>query len=175
GGCRERSGKVWEAFAARDRRSFGQRMRRLWEWAASNVKGAWLLEQVEKFCKRKEEYGRAYDHPGGHRTSNMLDRVMRGMNRYFEDCQHLHGSAARCGGHCRPWALLHTFGPGHEARAWANQGWRGPAERLNEHRYHDHWLQNLFGLRFPRRLPPPKPPAPQSVTVGKNAVGAPPL
>jgi len=140
----ELSGKVWEAFVAPDRRSFSQRMRRLWEWAVSNVKGAWLLEQVEKFCKRKREYAEAYDHPGGHRTSNMLDRVMRSMNRYFEDCQHLHGGKEACERHCRAWALLFNFRPWHPATARANQDWRSPAERLNEHRYHDHWLQNLL-------------------------------
>jgi hypothetical protein len=140
----ELSKRVWEAFAASCRRSFGQRMRRLWEWAVANVKGAWLLEQVEKVCRRKGEYGLAYDHPGGHRTSNMLDRVMRSMSRYFEDCQHLHGSAQACERHCRAWALLFNFRPWHQATARANGGWRSPAERLNQHRYHDDWLQNLL-------------------------------
>src|SRR5262249_45350522 len=72
---------------------------------------AWLLEQVEKLCGRSKEYGAAYAHPGGHRTSNMLDRVMRGMSRYFEDGQHLHGSGAACGRHVRAWALLQNFRP----------------------------------------------------------------
>jgi hypothetical protein len=140
----ELSKKVWEAFAAPDRRGFGQRMRRLWEWAVANVKGAWLLEQVQKVCKRKQEYGLAYSHPGGHRTSNMLDRVMRSMSRYFDDCQHLHGSKEACELHCRAWALLFNFRPWHKATERANEGWRSPAERLNQHRYHEDWLQNLL-------------------------------
>ena len=53
--------------------------------------GIKLLEQVERLCGRSQEYAAAYSHPGGHRTSNMLDRVMRGMNRYFDRGQHLHG------------------------------------------------------------------------------------
>lgn len=57
---------------------------------------AWLLEQVEKLCGRAPEYGEAHAHPGGHRTSNMLDWVMRSMSRYFEDGQHLHGSKEAC-------------------------------------------------------------------------------
>jgi hypothetical protein len=140
----ELSKRVWEAFAAPGRRGFGQRMRRLWEWAKANVKGAWLLEQVEKVCKRKGEYGEAYSHPGGHRTSNMLDRVMRSMGRYFDDCQHLHGSKEACELHCRAWALLFNFRPWHKATERANGGWRCPAERLNKHRYHGDWLQNLM-------------------------------
>jgi hypothetical protein len=137
------SGKVWEAYHAPDRRAFGQRLRRLAEWARAHALSTWLLEQVEKLCGRSREYGLAYAHPGGHRTSNMLDRVMRGMSRYFEGGQHLHGSAGACGRHVRAWALLQNFRPWGPAAVRANGGWRSPAERLNAHRYHDDWLQNL--------------------------------
>jgi hypothetical protein len=138
------SGKVWDAYHASCRRSFAQRLRRLWEWAQGQGLTAWLLEQVGKLCGRSKEYGKAYSHPGGHRTSNMLDRLMRSMSRYFEDAQHLHGSAEACALHCRAWALLYNFRPWHPAVARDNAGWRSPAERLNRHRYHDDWLQNLL-------------------------------
>jgi hypothetical protein len=138
------SERVWRAYHAPDRSSFAQRLRRLGEWARRNVKAAWVLGQVQKLCGRAKEYGLAYGHPGGHRTSNMLDRVMRAMSRYFEDGQHLHGSKGACGRHCRAWALLYNFRPWHPAAARDNQGWRSPAERLNRHRYHDDWLQNLL-------------------------------
>lgn len=156
---RELSERVWHAYHAADRRSFAQRLRRLGEWARAHVSGAWLLEQVAKMCGRAKEYGQAYDHPGGHRTSNMLDRVMRGMNRYFDAGQHLHGSPEACGRHVRAWALLHNFRPWHPAVAKANGGWRCPAERLNRHRYHEDWLQNLLASAslggYRRRITPP--------------------
>jgi hypothetical protein len=139
----ELSRRAWEAFHAPDRRSFGQRLRRLLEWAKAQPLSAWLLEQVEKLCGRSKEYGVAYGHPGGHRTSNMLDRVMRSMSRYFEDGQHLHGSPEACGRHVRAWALLGNFRPWGPEAVRANGGWRSPAERLNGYRYHDDWLQNL--------------------------------
>ncbi len=107
----ELSRRAWEAFHAPDRRGFAQRLRRLREWARGQALSAWLLEQVEKLCGRSQEYGLAYRHPGGHRTSNMLGRVMRSMSRYFEDGQHLHGSAEACGRHVRAWALLQNFRP----------------------------------------------------------------
>jgi hypothetical protein len=138
------SAKVWQAFHAPDRRSFAQRLRRLWEWAQRQGLTSWLLERVRKLCGRSGEYALAYGHPGGHRTSSMLDRLMRPMSRYFEDAQHLHGSEEACALHCRAWALLFNFRPWHPAAARANRGWRSPAERLNEHRYHDDWLQNLL-------------------------------
>jgi hypothetical protein len=140
----ELSGKVWEAFHAPSRRAFAQRLRRLWEWTRGQRLTAWVLEQVQKLCARARDYGAAYQHPEGHRTSTMLDRLMRPMNRYFEDGQHLHGSQEACGLHCRAWALLHNFRPWHPATARLNGGWRSPAERLNQHRYHDDWLQNLL-------------------------------
>lgn len=139
----ELSRRAWEAYRAPDRRSFGQRLRRLAEWARGQSLSTWLLEQVEKLCGRSKEYGVAYAHPGGHRTSNMLDRVMRGMSRYFEDGQHLHGSPEACGRHVRAWALLQNFRPWGPEAVRANDDWRSPAERLNAHRYHNDWLQNL--------------------------------
>jgi hypothetical protein len=156
------SEKIWQAYHAASRRSFAQRLRRVWEWAQGQVQGEWLKEQLQKLCGRAKEYGVAYAHPGGHRTSNMLDRVMRSMNRYFDSGQHLHGSAAACERHVRAWALLHNFRPWHKATARANGGWRSPAERLNRHRYRDNWLENLLvsaslaGYR--RRKSPPHNP-----------------
>ena len=136
--------KVWDAYHAPNRRCFAQRLRRLGEWASRNVPATWVLEQVRKLCGRAQAYGQAYQHPGGQRTSNMLDRVMRAMNRYYADGQHLHGSKEACGRHVRAWALLYNFRPWHPAVARQNDGWRSPAERLNQHRYHDNWLENLL-------------------------------
>jgi hypothetical protein len=136
--------KVWDAYQAPDRRCFAQRLRRLGEWAAREVQAPWVLEQVRKLCGRARAYGQAYRHPGGQRTSNMLDRVMRAMNRYYDVGLHLHGSEAACKRHVRAWALLYNFRPWHPATARANGGAQSPAERLNKHRYHDNWLQNLL-------------------------------
>ena len=158
----ELSRQVWHAYHAPTRRCFAQRLRRLREWARVQGLTAWLLEQVEKPCGRSKEYGEAYEHPGGHRTSNMLDRAMRPMSRYNENGQHLHGSARACGLHVRAWALLHDFRPWHPATAKANEGWRCPAERLNRHRYHEDWLQNLLASAslngYRRRIAPPRTP-----------------
>jgi hypothetical protein len=140
----ELSKKVWHAFHACNRRSFAQRLRRLWQWAQQQQLSPWLLEGVQKLCSRSREYGTAYHYPGGHRTSAMLDRLMRSMNRYFDDGQHLHGCEQACELHCRAWALLYNFRPWHKATMRANGGWQSPAERLNKHRYHKDWLQNLL-------------------------------
>jgi len=135
--------KVWHAYHAETRRSFAQRLRRLRDWARQELKGV-VLEQVLRLCGRGWEYGKAYQHPQGYRTSNMLDRVMRLMNRYFDGCQHLHGSKPASERHCRAWALLHNFRPWSPATRRKNAGWESPAARLNQHRYHPDWLHNLL-------------------------------
>jgi hypothetical protein len=139
----EISRRVWEAYHAADRRTFGQRLRRLRDWAKHELKGV-VREKVLALCQKRDRWSMAYRHPEGHRTSNMLDRLMRGMNRYFDHGQHLHGSREACRLHCRAWALLWNFAPWHPATSRANENWRSPAERLNHHRYHDCWLQNLL-------------------------------
>ena len=139
----EVSRRVWEAYHAPDRRSFAQRLRSLRKWATEHLTGI-VLETVLDLCGKRDRWSKAYHHPGGHRTSNMLDRLMRGMNRYFDHGQHFHGSLEASRLHCRAWALLSNFAPWHPATTRQNQGWHCPAERLNRHRYHDCRLQNLL-------------------------------
>ena len=135
--------RVWEAYHAPDRRRFAQRLRSLRQWATGQLTGI-VLEKVLDLCGKRDRWSIAYRHPDGHRTSNMLDRLMRGMNRYFDAGQHLHGSPKGCRLHCRAWALLQNFTPWQPATQRKNDGWRCPAERLNKYRYHDCWLQNLL-------------------------------
>jgi hypothetical protein len=148
-GCRKHplfvklSGKVWEAYHAPSRRSFGQRLRRLREWAEEVLAGE-ILTRAVRLCGRGREYGEAYAHPGCHRTSVALDRVMRGMSGYFDGCGHLHGSNEASRLHGRAWALLVNFAPWGPEAVRADGEWRSPAERVNGHRYHDNWLHNLL-------------------------------
>ena len=151
--------RVWNAYHANDRRNFSQRIRSLRNWASGCLTGI-VLDKVVDLCDKRDLWTIAYDHPDCHRTSNMLDRLMRSMNRYFENGQHLHGSRDAGDQHCRAWALLHNFSPWHPATARANEGWQSPAERLNKHRYHDNWLQNLLisaSHAGYRHHPPQKP------------------
>jgi hypothetical protein len=139
----ETSQRVWDVYHATNKKSCAQRIRSLKNWAEKHLTGV-VREKVLDLCRKRRLWTAAWDHPDGHRTSNMLDRLMRGMNRYFEDGQHLHGSRAANERHCRGWALLWNFAPWHPAIAKANQNHHSPAERLNGHRYHDQWLQNLL-------------------------------
>src|SRR6516164_5303099 len=75
------------------------------------------------------------------KTGWVLEQVQKLCGRAGE-----YGKAYRHPGgrHCRAWALLHNFRPWGPEGVRDNGGWRSPAERLNRHRYHDDWLQNLL-------------------------------
>jgi hypothetical protein len=135
--------RVWDVYRAPNRALLAQQIRSLRIWAERNLSGV-VHEKVLDLCDNKERWQLAHEHPGGHRTSNMLDRIMRGMNRYLVDGQHLHGSRAASDRHARAWALLWNFAPWSPTTTKRNGGWRSPAERLNQHRYHEHWLHNLL-------------------------------
>lgn len=141
---RELSGKVREAHHAPGRRCFARRLRRRLGGARGQSLSAWLLEQAPERCGRSGGYGRAHAHPGGHRTSDMLGRVMRSMRRHFDQGQHRHGSRDAAGRRARARALLQNVRPWGKTAAQASGGWNSPAERLNGHRYPDAWLQNLL-------------------------------
>ena len=137
------SRRIWEAYHATTRGCFAQRLRRLREFARSHLSGI-VLDKTLSLCNKRARFVQAYRQPGCHRTSNMLDRLMRWMNRYFFDGQHLHGSLGASRLHGRALALLCNFAPWSPASTRAHHGWRSPAEQLNRHRYHETWLQNLL-------------------------------
>ena len=134
--------RVWGVYRAVNKRSCSQRIRRLKTWAEKTLTGAVQTETLD-LCRKKNYWLDAYHHPTGHRTSNMLDRAMRPMNRYFFNGQHLHGKGKTTESHVRGWTLIWNFAPWNPSATRANNGWQSPAERLNQYRYHADWLQNL--------------------------------
>ena len=84
--------RVWEAYHAPDARSFSQRLRRLREWAGAIVDKEVVREKVLALCGKRAAFVRAYAHPGCHRTSNLVDRLLRRLDYHLYCGQHLHGT-----------------------------------------------------------------------------------
>jgi hypothetical protein len=149
--------RIWEAYHAPETRSFSQRLRRLREWALTHVDKEVVREKVLALCAKREAFLQAYAHPGCHRTSNLVDRLLRRLDYYLYCAQHLHGSTTAAEEGLRGWALIHNFAPSCPRTVRATPGLRSPAERLNGKRYHPEWLQNLLvsaslgGYRKPPR------------------------
>lgn len=138
------SSKLWECYRAVNKASFTQRVRRLHEWCEKNEIPEVFLKPIEKLRKNIADYRAAYDHPGAHRTSNMLDRLMQRMDRHLFSAQYFHGSLDAAKLSIRGWALIQNFAPSNPRTVRKHNGYQSPAERLNAFRYHGNWLQNLM-------------------------------
>jgi hypothetical protein len=135
--------RVWNVYYAETRAMMSQRIRRLKEWAMQNLSGT-PLEKVLDLCAKSRLWSVWYDHPDGHATSNMLDRLMRSQNEFFDRGQHFHGTLHSSNLRSRAWAILHNYWPWSPEAVKNNDGTTCPAERLNKKRYADNWLQNLL-------------------------------
>jgi hypothetical protein len=84
--------QVWGAYHAPDARSFSPRLRRLREWAVAHVGKEVVKEEVLSLCGKRGAFLVAYAHPGCHRTSHLVDRLLRRLDYHLDCGQHLHGS-----------------------------------------------------------------------------------
>ncbi len=136
--------KVWNCYHAENKASFSQRARRLYEWALNNAVSSAILQPIKKFRDKLSKYSGAYDHPGAHRTSNMLDRLMRTMDRHLFATCYFHGSLYSAELNLRGWACIQNFAPSNPWTVKQYAGLKSPAERLNGFCYHENWLKNLL-------------------------------
>lgn len=135
---------LWECFQAPTRRSFSQKVRRLAEAGERDSYPESILKPIKKLKNNISEYSESYNHHGCHRTSNMIDRLMQGMNRHLYNTRYFHGSRETAERNIRGWALIKNFAPQNPAAVKKHAGLQSPAEQLNGKRYHDCWLQNLL-------------------------------
>jgi hypothetical protein len=140
----EIASKLWSCYGAQNKRSFSQRVRRLCEWAKGITIPDPILKPIEKLRENISTFSVAYDFPGAHRTSNMLDRLMQRMDRHLFSIQYFHGNLASAQLSIRAWALILNFAPSNPFTVKRHNGFQSPAERLNRFRYNENWLQNLL-------------------------------
>lgn len=138
------SDKVWSAYRAETKRQFAQRLRRLKEWAEAKLDPSPMKIHVLDLCAKRGAFIKSYDHLRAHRTSNLVDRLMKFMDRAFFIGQYFHGTESSAELRVRSLALLWNFCPSSPATVKKHQGQRSPAERLNGKRYADNWLENLL-------------------------------
>ena len=138
------SEKVWNAYRAGNKASFAQRLRRLKEWAAEQVPDSPMKEHIMELCSKRKLFVKSYDHKNAHRTSNMVDRLMKFIDRACFDSMYFHGTLEAGNRRVRALALLWNFCPSSPATVKKHNGKICPAERLNGKRYDDVWLSNLL-------------------------------
>ncbi|WP_246556330.1 hypothetical protein [Desulfonema magnum] len=136
--------RLWECYGAPTRASFSQRVRRLAEWAEKTSVPSVIADKIVKIRKNIDAFARAYAFPGAHRTSNMLDRLMRRMDRHIFNTHYFHGVIFSAELGIRGWSLILNFAPSNPYTVKNYEGSQSPAERLNGFRYHENWLHNLL-------------------------------
>jgi len=136
--------KIWNVYHAETKQIFSQRMRRLREYALSNLPESVVLDKVMSLCSKSGLFQKAYDHPNAYRTSNMIDRLMKQQDRYLFIMQYFHGDFISAELNVRAWAILHNFRPYCARIAKKQSKLDCPATRVNGFRYADNWLENLL-------------------------------
>lgn len=139
---RELHRQVWEVFRAESADEFQERMSALRKYCEEGNWPKAVMDMAAKLWNRSAEYAVSYAHPGCHRTSNMVDRLMNRLTRFLYAGRGLHGHQASSERRLRGWALLHNFRP-FAPRSGKVCEYQSPAHRLNQKRYHEHWLHNL--------------------------------
>ena len=160
------SDKLWRCYEASTKASFSHRLRRMHEWA-SQAEGLpdFMLEKIKKLKENSLSFTDAYKFKGAHRTSNMVDRRTQRMDRHLSSIFYFHGDLVAAESSIRGWPLIQSFAPCSPGNVRKHVGFKSPAfkspaERLNQFRHHDNWLQNLLisgSLKRGVRIVPPNP------------------
>ena len=137
--------QAWDAYAAKTKQSFSQRLRRLREWGET-LKDCPLKTKLLKLCQKKGGFLPAYDFPQCLRTSNMIDRLMRGMDKYLVAHQGFHGTLVSAEYGIRAYCLVTNFRPSlyNPVVGDRNRHCASPFTQLNGFTYHECWLQNML-------------------------------
>ena len=136
--------KLWNCYQAQTKAAFSQRVRRFHEGVKNANAPGVIIKPIAKLRENIGSFSIAYDFPGALRTSNMIDRLMQTMDRHLFFTQYFHGSLSSAELNIRAWALINNFALSNPSTIRKYAGLQGPAERLNNHRYHDSWLQDLL-------------------------------
>ena len=134
--------RVWEVYGASTAAEFRRLMTALKEWSQTQTWTSAVSAMLDKLYNKADAYEVAYSHPGCYRTSNTVDRPMNRLCRLLYAGRGLHGNQTSSERRLRGWALLHNFRP-FAPRSGKVREYNSPAHRLNQKRYHEHWLHNL--------------------------------
>lgn len=135
--------KIWNCYRCESKRQLAQQIRRLREWTNKNVADSPMKANILKLCKKKNRWLTHFDFASAHKTSNMVDRKMRAMNRHADNSQMFHANVSSTSKNFRAFALLHNFSPSCNAAWDESRTLISPATRLNKVVYHKDWLNHL--------------------------------
>jgi hypothetical protein len=103
-----------------------------------------MKQHILDLCAKRDKLTKTYAHKQAHRTSNMVDRLMKFFDRACFNALYFHGTLESGKQRVRAWAILWNFCPSSPNTIKIYNGQLSPAERLNNKRYDDNWLINLL-------------------------------
>lgn len=136
--------KLWGLFDALNPRQFGQRLRRLQEWAKAHVSHEIVLKKLLALKTKASGFKLTFDFPQAYRTSNQVDRLMNYQDRILYQMQYFHGSDDSTRKAVRAMGLLWNFHPYCQKIQGDCSFTLSPFRDLNGFSYHNHWLRNLL-------------------------------
>jgi hypothetical protein len=136
--------KLWGLFHALNPRQFGQRLRRLQQWASTNVSHEIILTKLVALKTKATQFKLSFDAPQAYRTSNQVDRLIDYQDRILYQMQYFHGSDDSTRMALRAMALLWNFHPYCQKIQGDCAFTCSPFRDLNDFAYHNHWLKNLL-------------------------------
>ncbi len=137
---------VWNVYAAKTKRQYGQRIRRLREFAQT-IRNEYFRKLIEKLCDRKHEFATPFDNPGAKRTTNEVDRLMRPITRFLRHRGKLRGDFEDNVLLIRGLVLVLNFKTFTARTQRKPEGKISPFHSLNGFHYSESWLENLYLAR----------------------------
>lgn len=92
GAFQEVGEKIWQAYEAPTKRAFAQRLRRLKAWAQTALPESAMQTHTLDLCDKRAQCIVSDDHERAHRTSTMVDRLMKCIDRACFNGQYFHGN-----------------------------------------------------------------------------------
>jgi hypothetical protein len=137
--------KVWTVYKSKNISELAANIVDLSRWTAKNVEKESVKNNVEKLCARKDEFATTFDQPDGHRTTSMIDRVMRPFDKFLSNRMYFHGHFASAQLACTAFAICHNFAPfAPRTRQFNKDHANCRADGLNGFAYRENWLENLL-------------------------------
>jgi hypothetical protein len=138
--------KLWHLYHSLTLRQFGQRLRRLNEWALdpkTNLPDA-VRQKLLSVKAKAPQFKVTFRMPDAARTSNQVDRLMNYQDRILYAMQYFHGTLDAAKQGLRAMAMLWNFHPYCRKVQSMEPHSMSPFEDLNGFRYHDNWLRNFL-------------------------------
>lgn len=141
--------KVWQVYKATDATNFDNAVLDLEQWTNENVVKESVKERVAKIVKRKEEFKTAFKVPSAMRTTNMVDRLMKPLDRFLFMKQYFHGHFHQTQLMLNAFALCLNFAPfcPRTKDKYKKENltfFQSRANAINGFGFDENWLQNLL-------------------------------